>query len=263
MKHTQMIDLEAYTMEMIPSNLLIVPRDLYQKRLNKKRVAQIVADFDDAVANELKVSFRDGKYYVFDGQHTLMALIKMNDGKPLLVRCKVYRGLTVEQEAVLFATQTGHAALPTAAERLHALTIAHDEEALAFTDASESSGLLLAKDGLRGDGYIKCINTAWRMYRRLGDKRYREAIGVIYDAWEGKADSLRGEIILAVCEFVRLYHGKYNLVTLTTMLSQTNPRQLCSMILSDIDRPGYGGYVYPIFALYNEYCGPQKLKVLF
>lgn len=55
------------------SSQLIVPRDTYQRGLIPARVAQIASAFDERVANEPKISFRDGSYYVMDGQNTIAA----------------------------------------------------------------------------------------------------------------------------------------------------------------------------------------------
>ena len=46
------------------SSELIVPRDTYQRALHPARVARIAKEFDERVANEPKISFRDGHYYV-------------------------------------------------------------------------------------------------------------------------------------------------------------------------------------------------------
>ena len=51
-----------YKIETVDSSLLEVLREDYQKPLNEKRVAQIVAAFDENIANEPKVSYRDGHY---------------------------------------------------------------------------------------------------------------------------------------------------------------------------------------------------------
>ena len=51
-----------YELVFIDSRKLEVLRDQYQKPLNKKRVAQIAANFDENIANEPKVNFRDGHY---------------------------------------------------------------------------------------------------------------------------------------------------------------------------------------------------------
>lgn len=101
-----------YKIETVDNSLLEVLREDYQKPLNEKRVAQIVAAFDENIANETKVSYRDGHYYVFDGRHTVAARVMLNDGKPVRIRCKVYRDLTPEQEAFLFAARPWLAAKP-------------------------------------------------------------------------------------------------------------------------------------------------------
>ena len=54
----------------INSKFLEVPRSYYQRNLNANRVKRIAAEFDERIANAPKVSYRDGHYYVFDGQHT-------------------------------------------------------------------------------------------------------------------------------------------------------------------------------------------------
>ena len=55
------------------SSELIVPHDTYQRALHPARVARIAKEFDERVANEPKISFRDGHYYVMDGQNTIAA----------------------------------------------------------------------------------------------------------------------------------------------------------------------------------------------
>ena len=97
----------AYKLENIDSSKIITPVSLYQRKTDTARVADIAANFDERIANEPKVSFRDGNYFVFDGQHTVMARIKRNGGKHLPILCKVYYDLSAEDEAKLFAAQTG------------------------------------------------------------------------------------------------------------------------------------------------------------
>lgn len=58
---------KLYKEMQINSAELLIPRDLYQRTLNNKRVSEIAAEFDECIANEPKVSARDGKFFVFDG----------------------------------------------------------------------------------------------------------------------------------------------------------------------------------------------------
>jgi hypothetical protein len=252
-----------YVVESIDSSLLEVPRSDYQKPLNEKRVAQIVAAFDENIANEPKVSYRDGHYYVFDGQHTVAARIMLNGGKKLRIRCKVYRNLSPEQEALLFAAQTGFAAKPTPGNRLRARLFANDKEAIAFRDATENCGFLLDVDGSRSDYHINCINTAMKMYRKLSPEQYREALDILRASWDGKADSLRNEVVVSICEFVRVYDGMYNRNTLIDALRRCDPNSISRYVKSDFEHPGYRKFVASIFEIYNKYCGPRKLAVQF
>lgn len=98
----------------INSKFLEVPRSYYQRNLNANRVKRIAAEFDERIANAPKVSYRDGHYYVFDGQHTIAARKLLNNNCDLNIVCKVYSGLTEQQEALLFAQQTGVSAPLTA-----------------------------------------------------------------------------------------------------------------------------------------------------
>ena len=101
---------KAYKEMYIRSNELEIPRQAYQRPLSVERVKEIVCNFDERIANEPKVSQRNGHFYVFDGQHTVAAREERNGGKPLPILCKVYLGLSESDEAVLFAAQNGYSA---------------------------------------------------------------------------------------------------------------------------------------------------------
>lgn len=257
------LDRLKYTMQMIDSDKLISPEETYQRPLNEKRVAQIAAEWDENIANEPKVSVRDGHYYLFNGHHTVAARVLRNGGKHLPIRCKVYSGLTAAQEALLFAAQTGCAALPTPGSRLRARLYARDEDALAFKNATESAGFVLNLDGPRSDDHISCINTALRMYHKLTPDLYAEALSVLRAAWDGQADSLLNEVFVAVCEFVNKFAGKYNRYVLIDALKKLSPRTLNKRILSDFDHPGYKRNIAQVFIAYNDSCGAQKLPMEF
>lgn len=97
-----------FAYQMVNSALLI-PCIEYQRMLRMEKVSQIAENFSEYIANEPKVSYRDGRFYVFDGQNTVEARRTCNGGKDVTIRCKVFYGLTKEDEATLFAIQTGNA----------------------------------------------------------------------------------------------------------------------------------------------------------
>jgi hypothetical protein len=78
-----------YKTIIIPASQLISPRETYQRELFSPSATEIAGKFDERIANEPKVSYRDGKYYVFDGQHTIGARISSPAIRtfPSSVRC--------------------------------------------------------------------------------------------------------------------------------------------------------------------------------
>ena len=52
-------------------SVLLNPCAEYQRLLRMGKVARIAANFSEYIANEPKVSYRDGRYFVFDGQNTI------------------------------------------------------------------------------------------------------------------------------------------------------------------------------------------------
>ena len=62
------------------NSALLIPCAEYQRVLHVEKVAHIAENFSEYVANEPKVSFRDGRFYIFDGQNTVEARRTCNGG---------------------------------------------------------------------------------------------------------------------------------------------------------------------------------------
>ena len=114
-----------YEEKVINSAYLEIPAE-YQRKLNIPNVEKMSAEFTELIANPPKVSYRDGHYYVFDGQHTIVTRRAMNGGADLPIICKVYTGLTEEEEAILFSKQTGVSTPLTAGAELRAALVGKD-----------------------------------------------------------------------------------------------------------------------------------------
>lgn len=250
----------AYQEMMINSKLLEVPRGSYQRELNVKRVRKIAARFDPRLVNPPKVSYRNGHYYVFDGQHTIAVLKLLNGDKDLLIRCIVYTGMTESEEALLFAQQTGESAPLTPGDKMRAKIYGGDPECMAFLKATESVGLNLDYAQRRGKLRIGCIGTAFEEFKRVGADLYKEALSLIVAAWHGDPESLRAETIQSVIRFIELYRDEYDPRRLVTRLHKTDPltiyREGRAM---GVNMAGYKKYLYQVFCIYN---GSSKKNVL-
>ena len=198
-----------YQLMVIHSSKLIYPREIYQRGVERKRVELIARDFNEYIVNEPKVSFRNGRYYVMDGQHTIEGCILLNGGEDRPILCKVYTGLTMEQEALLFAEQNGHAAPLSAGIKLRAKVVGGDAPSKAFVAATNRVGLSLNYDSMQLSDYrISCVGTALKLYDQLGEEIYCEALRHIVEAWEGRPDSFRAAVLRGVMYFVQVYKAE-------------------------------------------------------
>ena len=175
-----------YQLSVIHSSKLIYPREIYQRGVERKRVELIARDFNEYIVNEPKVSFRNGRYYVMDGQHTIEGCILLNGGEDRPILCKVYTGLTMEQEALLFAEQNGHAAPLSAGIKLRAKVVGGDAPSKAFVAATNREGLSLNYDSMQLSGVHPM-----ELYRNSRDNParlpgWRRYVYPIYTTYNGK-----------------------------------------------------------------------------
>ncbi len=243
---------------------ILVPRSTYQRTLSPNRVKRIVNHFDERIANKPKLSYRDGNYYVFDGQHTIAARRMLNGGEDLPVTCRVYYGLTEKDEALLFAQQFGFSDVLTAGAKMRAMIYGEDPEALAFLDANNSIGIDLDYTQNLGENRIGCISTAFRAFQRVGRENYIEALSILKDAWNGEPHSLRGQTVRAIIEFVDLYKGEYNRDRLVERLQNVDPLTIYRKGQAmGVNMAGYKKYLYQVFLIYNGSTKKNALPLKF
>ena len=242
-----------YQLLVIHSSQLVYPRELYQRGVQRKRVELIAANFNEYVANEPKVCFRDGKFIVIDGQHTIEGRILRHGGKDLPILCKVYTGLSIQQEALLFAEQNGFSAPLTAGIKLRAKVVGGDEVSKAFLAATNREGLEFNYDSLRLSDYrISCVGTALKLYNQMGEKIYCETLQLIVKAWGGKPDSFRAAVLRGMMHFVELYHGEFSEERLLRALRSIHPIDIYRVgVDNPMKLPGWKKYVFPIYTAYN------------
>ena len=220
---------------------------------------------EEDVANEPKVSFRNGQFIVTDGQHTIEGRILRNGGKDLPILCKVYTGMTVEQEALLFAEQNGFSAPLTAGIKLRAKVVGGDAISKAFLAATNRVGLSLNYDSQQLTDYrIGCVGTAFRLYKQMGEPLYCETMRLIVAAWEGKPDSFRASVLKGMMHFVELYHGEFNEERLLRALRNIHPVDIYRIGQDDPAKlRGWKKYVFPIYTAYNGKCRKDALSMKF
>ena len=170
--------------------------------------------------------------YILDGQNTVEARRTCNGGMELPIRCKVFYGLTKEDEATLFAIQTGNATCLTAGERLRANLVAENPDALYFVGITSNAGVEFAYDGIRAPWKIYCIETAYELYKQYGCERYVEMLHIINEAWKGNVDSYLAGVIRGVARFISVYEGEYSRERLVQQLAR-HPKTITQLAQKD------------------------------
>ena len=195
--------------KLLPSNIIELPPQ-YQRRIDMDHVQEIVDNFNRAILNPIKVSHRNGKYWVFDGGHSFTALKQINTGKPaFMVECRVYENLSFEEEAELFAFQSGSVRKVPVKDELKALVLGKNKKTMDLVSATEEAGFTLGITE-HPEGAIEAIEKARQLFEKYGAELYTDALCLIRETWNGKKDSLSANMLGGVMLFLSKYKDQYS-----------------------------------------------------
>lgn len=224
---------------------------LYQRDVEKARVKQMDKEFRTELVNAIKVSFRDGKYWVFDGQHTAELLKLRNNGNDLPVECKVYYGLTWLDECELFLLQSGNSRKVSMTDKYKARFNRGDKEVVDMVNIAQDLGIRVDWTGSKGNNRICALTTLDRIYCDLGREDYREMLEIIHDAWGGDAASFSAEILKGMKLFYTAYKGQFNKKRLISQLHNVAPVVIIREGKAST-APGFAKYARQILNIYNH-----------
>ena len=213
-KNNQPESIDGFTMSekyMWLNNSVIQISPDIQRKLDPMRVLEIQKHFDPMVANPLKVSFRDGGYYLFDGMHTRESLCGIHGTNDFPVFCRVYYGLTKEDEARLFAVQFGYSEAVSMGYRLRALAVAKDPEVLEFIKITNDSGFSITLGSSPScNGHISATCQAFKSYIALGGYGYGRMLKLLRCTWAGENWSVNKYMIAGMTRFMKMYEVRSN-----------------------------------------------------
>lgn len=235
-------------------NTRFILKDTYQRPLDEALVRKIVAHWNPNLMNLPKVSHRDGKYYVFDGQHTIEALKLKNNGKDLDIVCRIYSGMTYEDEARLFAAQNGISKNVTTMQKLRALYEAKDPDVVRVTDIVIEYGYadpIKNNSGNCPNGF-RTLPTALKIYEKCGEGRLRQVLKIITGAWGNDKNGCRSGILNGINIVLSLYMGEFKEADLINSLKRVSPVKLYADAKADTAHSGANRFAYQIVRLYNK-----------
>jgi hypothetical protein len=186
--------------EWLPISVLNGDSD-YQRPLNDRRVQTIMDNFDADAFGILTVSRRvDGSYWLIDGNHRKEALLRMGWKGNQQVECKVFRGLSPEQEAELFCKIDDYLNLGYL-DRFHARVMSEEPRAVAIQNIISNAGFEISKS--LGMGKLSAVQACEYVYTGRGTLTsgrdhagaLKATLEVIRTAWGLRPEGVRGAII--------------------------------------------------------------------
>lgn len=219
-------DVDRAVYRMIPVGKLNIDH-MYQRNLVMPWAKWIADHFQKDLVETLQVSFRDGRYWVFDGQHTLTALkLKFNDDN-YPVMCKVYRGLSRTEEAKLFYEFNTSKRKMSAASMIKARAAYGDEEVATFLQHTMDAGFIITPGKKVNCQYgIQAVATALNSFSALGSEGYDRMLNLLKETWDGEQWSLSANMLNAMTLLLKTYGKKLDDKKFITKLREVTRGQL-------------------------------------
>jgi len=200
----------------------------YQRRVRQERVQQIIDNFNPLYLDEIIVSFRDGAYYVVDGQNRIAAFKQMNKGAHCKVNCKVYSGLTYEQEAEMFFHLDNIRGKLKYNEKIQARKESGDPDIQNIARIMSRHGLewKLNGAGAGGDNAVSSSRTVVDCHDKYGPYVLDTGFGLLVKTWGGDGQSLSAPFIKGICLFVHTYAKDADQDVFVQKLSKFTPGEI-------------------------------------
>ena len=238
----------------------------YQRPVNPKEVDRLIREWDERLLDPVTVSFRDGKFYVVDGQHRISAMRKMNGGRGIMVDCKVYNGLTYEQEADLcYKLDKAKKRLSLSQSTNVLAESGVDAEITEVKRLVENCGFIWALGKSHGKtGEIVSTRALVNAYRLLGGASFTRMLQLLWDTWKGDPRSLTAALLAGMALFVKTYDTELNDRTFISRLSQADPDEINRRGRADFSTSNNAlRFARVILEKYNGQRGGRKLSYRF
>jgi hypothetical protein len=185
----------------VPLDKTEVP-DHAQRELKQHRVEHIAANLDLEQIGTPTVSYRDGVFYILDGQHRIAAL-KQFGFESDSIQCWTYEGLTEDEEAEYFLKLNDTLAVDAMSKFRIGVNAGRDIEC-DIDRVVRAQGMVVSSH--RTPGAIAAVGTLRRVYGRGGPGTLSRTLRIIGEAY-GDA-GLEASVIDGLSLVCQRYNGE-------------------------------------------------------
>ena len=205
----------------------------YQRTL-RRHVLLMAANWDYDKCDALVVSYRDGVFWVIDGQHRYEAA-KRNNVEYL--PCQIYEGLTQHQEAVKFVQSNTNIALLSPYDTYRANLLIGDPVDTTVKRICDSFYVKIVEDrGKREASTLGSLDGARRIVKVHGEECLKWVFGILCAAkWNDHPNGLNSLIVSALKNaYVHNMENKNSVFNVCVeLLSKIDYRHLVAAAVSD------------------------------
>ncbi len=258
-KYANSVFIPHVCFELIPIKELTCDQ-VYQRTLSEKQVRKTSDNFDPFQVNPVKVSKRDGKNYVIDGQHTMEIIAKVSGSRETPVWCMVYDELVYQKEANVFAEQTKYVRALSPYEIFIAKVESGDNESLMIKTLVESYNLVIGKEVK--PGVVCAVKTLEFIYNRFGMEVLSRTLRVCMNTWEGDVRSLSSNMLKGLSKLLDAYEDK---ISDTVFIEKLGVVSLKELSRTARDRcAGPQGFAEAMLNYYNKKSrSPLPISILY
>ena len=228
--------------------------DSYQRKLDVPRVDAIVKEFNGDIFNEPKVSFRDGKYWCFDGMHSIAVWEQLYKGQDKPMLCKVFKGMTWFDECEIFLAQRGKDKEIAMQHMMKVAKTMGRQDVLEMEDGANAAGYEVNYELNKTGNKIVAVTALYKAWSKLGYDTYVEMLKTIKSAWGFDRYAVSANMINGMTKVYILYGKQFKSNDMANSLTLVTPAELI--------RNGRGsrrGVVGEIVKAYNKRRRTNKI----
>lgn len=177
-----------------------------QRELRPHRVDELLSKFDIDLLGYPVVSFRDGSFWIIDGQHRIEALKAWlgDDWEKQALTCEIRSGLTEQQEAKLFLELNNKLTVNTFQKFKVAVT-AKELEPTVVKRVVESVGLRISLDK---ENSVRAVSTLLQILKRSDVNNLRRTLTIVHESFGDPG--LSASVINGVSKVCERYNTALN-----------------------------------------------------
>jgi hypothetical protein len=200
------------------AEMRVPPVLVTQRKFNRAQAEEYAAHFDPDKLGIPIVNFRNGVYWILDGQHRIAALkLWFHGTDPGVIDAEVYEGLTDAQAADIFLGRDDRRAISTF-EKFHVACTAEHGRECDIRRIVEANGLKVSQ--AKDPNCVGAVSAIGAVYDAAGSTVLGQTIRTLRDAYGGDPQAFDAYLIRGVGMVFNRFNGKTHEKHLIQQLAQ-------------------------------------------